>query len=162
LVVMADEDAASIGETIAALMPEHPARTVHIHLVGPGGRELSERVYAQCWMPFGQRRQICCEQVEITAADAALPDLPSVLLPLAVADVPVVLWLRTPRLVGMPAFREIEEIATKVVVDSGAMPDARDGLRKIAAVAGRGVMLGDLAWTRMTRWRAMLSQVFEN
>jgi hypothetical protein len=26
-------------------------------------------------MPFGQRRQICCEQVEITASDAALADL---------------------------------------------------------------------------------------
>jgi glucose-6-phosphate dehydrogenase assembly protein OpcA len=162
LVVMADEDAASIGETIAALMPEHPARTIHIHLIGSGERALSERVYTQCWMPFGQRRQICCEQVEIKAGDGALADLPSVVLPLAVADVPVVLWSRTPRLVGMPAFLEIVGMATKVVVDSAAMPDARDGLRRMAAAVGRGVLLGDLAWTRVTRWRAMLSQVFEN
>jgi glucose-6-phosphate dehydrogenase assembly protein OpcA len=162
LIVMADEDAASIGETIAALMPEHPARTIHIRMMAGDGRTLSERVYQQCWMPFGQRRQICCEQVEITAADAALADLPSVVLPLVVADLPVILWCRAPRLLGMPEFRAIAGMATKVVVDSSAMADAMESLRHMKAVIGRGVVLGDLAWTRMTRWRAMLSQVFEN
>ena len=28
-------------------------------------RVLEARVFAQCWMPFGERQQICCEQVEI-------------------------------------------------------------------------------------------------
>ena len=36
---------------------------------------LAARVFAQCWMPFGHRQQICCEQIEITASDASLPDL---------------------------------------------------------------------------------------
>src|SRR3954471_23996685 len=162
LIVMADEDAASIGETIAALMPEHPARTIHIRTSGPGERALSERVYAQCWMPFGQRRQICCEQVEITAADAALADLPSVVLPLAVADLPVILWCRTARLFGMPEFRQIASMARKVILDSATMPDPRDALRRLAVASQRGVLIGDLAWTRLTRWREMLSQVFEN
>jgi glucose-6-phosphate dehydrogenase assembly protein OpcA len=164
LIVMgeASEDTSAIGETMAALMPEHPARTVLVRLCGREERTLSERVYAQCWMPFGQRRQICCEQVEITAADAALPDLPSVILPLAVADLPVILWCRAPRLLGMPEFRQIASMATKVVVDSTAMPDAKQALARMSAASGRGVMLGDLAWTRLTRWREMLSQVFEN
>lgn len=164
LIVMADEaeDAGQIGETIAALMPEHPARAVLIRLCGTRERALSQRVYAQCWMPFGQRRQICCEQVEIMAADAALADLPSVVLPLAVADLPVILWCRTPRLLGMPEFRQIAAMATKVVLDSGAMPDPKDALRRIAAAAADGTVVADLAWTRLTRWREMLAQVFEN
>jgi glucose-6-phosphate dehydrogenase assembly protein OpcA len=123
---------------------------------------MSERVYQQCWMPFGQRRQICCEQVEITAADEALPDLPSVVLPLVVADLPVILWCRAPRLLGMPVFRDLAGMATKVVVDSANMADPVESLRRMRAAVGRGAILGDLAWTRMTRWRAMLSQVFEN
>ena len=60
------EDPSGLGETIAALMPEHPARTIVIRLTGAGERSIAQRVFAQCWMPFGQRRQICCEQVEIT------------------------------------------------------------------------------------------------
>jgi glucose-6-phosphate dehydrogenase assembly protein OpcA len=164
LLVFAEDsdDAAALGETVAALMPEHPARTVHVRLCGQGERALSERVYAQCWMPFGQRRQICCEQVEITAADAALADLPSVVLPLTVSDLPVILWCRAPRLLGMAEFRPIASMARKVVLDSAAMPNAKAALRLMAVERDHGIMLGDLAWTRLTRWREMLSQVFEN
>ena len=157
----ASEDAAALDETIAALMSEHPARTIVIRLSGAGERALSERVYAECWMPFGQRRQICCEQIEITASDPALADLPSVVLPLAVADLPVILWSRAPRLLGMPEFGAIAAIATRVIVDSGPMPDPQAALRLLASAADRTV-LGDLAWTRLTRWREMLSQVFQN
>ena len=78
-----------------------------IRLRGDGERALSERVYQQCWKPFGQRQQICCEQIEITASDAALADLPSVILPLAVPDLPVILWCRSARLVRRPEFGAI-------------------------------------------------------
>jgi glucose-6-phosphate dehydrogenase assembly protein OpcA len=164
LVVLAEEteDVSALCETIAALMPEHPARTIIIRLRGSGERILSERVYAQCWMPFGQRRQICCEQVEITASDSALADLPPVVLPLAVPDLPVIVWCRSARLAAMPEFRRIAAMAHKVVIDSSTMPDPLTALRRLAEVSSRGVMLGDLAWTRITRWRAMLSQVFEH
>lgn len=163
LVVLFEEsdDIAALGEIIAALMPEHPARAILIRLRGDGPRALSERVYAQCWMPFGQRRQICCEQIEIAASDAALADLPSVVLPLAVADLPVIVWCRAERLLGMPEFRAIAGMATRVIVDSAALPDPADALRRLAAASSRTV-IGDLSWTRVTRWREMLAQVFEN
>jgi glucose-6-phosphate dehydrogenase assembly protein OpcA len=164
LVVLAEEadDVTDLGETIAALMPEHPARTVLIRLRGDAERTLSERVYSQCWMPFGQRRQICCEQIEITASDSALGDLASVMLPLAVADLPVIVWCRSARLAEMPEFRQIAALADRIVLDSSAFPDARDVLRRLTEWGSIGVKFGDLAWTRLTRWREMLSQVFEN
>ena len=155
LVVLADEsdDEQAIGETLAALMPEHPARTILIRLRPAAERTLTERVYSQCWMPFGQRRQICCEQIEITASDSALDDLASVVLPLAVADLPLIVWCRSVRLVSMREFRGIAAMAHKVIVDSTTFPDTP---------LPEGMLLGDLAWTRLTRWREMLSQVFEN
>ncbi|HEY2018262.1 MAG TPA: glucose-6-phosphate dehydrogenase assembly protein OpcA [Bryobacteraceae bacterium] len=164
LVVLAEEseDVAALGETMAALMPEHPARTILIRLRGAGERTLADRVYAQCWMPFGQRRQICCEQIEITASDVALADLASVVLPLAVPDLPLIVWCRSPRLVAMPEFRDISAMAQKVVLDTSAMPDGPAAMHQLANLSERGVLLGDLSWTRLTRWREMLSQVFEN
>ena len=128
LLVMAEaaDDASALGETIAALMPQHPARAILIRLQGAGERALSERVYQQCWKPFGQRQQICCEQIEITVSDAALADLPSVLLPLVVADLPVMLWCRSPRVVAKPEFREIAKVATRIVLDSAASMNATD------------------------------------
>ena len=168
LVVIAEaaDDASALGETIAALMPEHPARTILIRLQGEGERALSQRVYQQCWKPFGQRQQICCEQIEITASDAALADLPSVILPLAVPDLPVILWCRSARLVRRPEFGEIVRMATKVVIDSAAAgdtnKDAADAMVYMADAVSRGGILADLAWTRLTRWRETLARVFEN
>jgi glucose-6-phosphate dehydrogenase assembly protein OpcA len=158
----ASDDAAALGETIAALMPEHPARTIVVRLSGAGERALAERVYAQCWMPFGERRQICCEQIEITASDAALADLPSVVLPLAAPDLPVIVWSRSARLFEMPPFGAMARMAAKVVVDSAGFADPKRALRLLAETAGSGVPLGDLAWTRLTRWREMLARLFEN
>ena len=164
LVVLAEAsgDDAELEETIAALMPEHPARTIVVRLSGAGERALSERVYAQCWMPFGERRQICCEQIEITASDAALADLPSVVLPLAAPDLPVMVWSRSARLFEMPPFGAIARMAAKVVVDSAGFADPKGALRLLAETARSGVPLGDLAWTRLTRWRETLARVFEN
>ena len=169
LIVIAEagDDAAALGETIAALMPEHPARSILIRLLGEGERALSQRVYQQCWKPFGQRQQICCEQIEITASDPALADLPSVILPLAVADLPVILWCRSARLVRRPEFCEMARMATKVVLDSAQAGDATDAIRRLAeAVRPGGGIAGpvwaDLAWTRLTRWRETLARVFEN
>ncbi|MGO9229647.1 MAG: glucose-6-phosphate dehydrogenase assembly protein OpcA [Bryobacteraceae bacterium] len=156
------DDPAGLGETIAALMPEHPARTIVIRLTGAGERSIGQRVFAQCWMPFGQRRQICCEQVEIACSDASLGDVPSVVLPLAVPDLPVILWCRSPRLLGMAEFPALAGVAHRVVVDSGAMPDAPAALRRLAGEAVGGMLLGDLAWTRLTRWRQTLAQIFED
>jgi glucose-6-phosphate dehydrogenase assembly protein OpcA len=62
----------------------------------------------------------------------------------------------------MPEFREIAAMAGKVVFDSAAAPDTALILQRARDAAGRGVMLGDLSWTILTRWREMLSQVFEN
>jgi len=156
------EDPAALGETVAALMPEHPARTIVIRLTGAGERSIAQRVFAQCWMPFGQRRQICCEQVEIVCSDASLGDVPSVVLPLEVPDLPVILWCRSPRLLGMAEFPALAAVARRVVVDSCAMPNAPAALQHLADEAARGRLLGDLAWTRLTRWRQTLAQVFED
>ena len=158
----ADDDAAALGEILAALMPEHPARTILIRLSGAGPAALEDRVYAQCWMPFGQRRQICCEQVEITASDAALADVPPVVLPLAVADLPLILWCRSPRMVAMKEFEALAAMAHKVVLDSAGATDERAALVRLGQRTGGGWILGDLAWTRLTRWREMISHLFEN
>jgi len=164
LLVLAEEsdDPQGLGETIAMLMPEHPARTIVVRMSGAGERSLTERVYSQCWMPFGQRKQICCEQVEITVSDAALADLPSVVRPLAVPDLPLILWCRSPRLAAMPEFLAVAAMADKVIVDSRQMPDPVAALKLMAALAARGILLGDLSWTLLTRWREMLAEVFEN
>jgi len=164
LIVAAEEsdDPQAIGETLAALMPEHPSRAIVIRFRAGDQRSLEARVFSQCWMPFGQRRQICCEQIEITASDASLPDLPPVVLPLTVPDLPVILWCRSPRLFHLPAFSELAAIAQKVVLDSAAFGDAAAALGDMSGTVASGRSIADLSWTRLTRWRELIAQIFEN
>ena len=153
------EDPSDVWSTMAALMPEHPSRAIVIRFRESAARELSSRVFSQCWMPFGHRRQICCEQIEISASDASLPDLAPVVLPLAVADLPVILWCRSARLFSLPDFPQITKIAHKLLLDSSAFPNP-PGI--LAQIQGSGKVVGDLAWTRLTRVRELISQIFES
>jgi glucose-6-phosphate dehydrogenase assembly protein OpcA len=164
LVVAAEQsdDPTDIGETLAALMPEHPSRAILVRFQAGEERSLSAKVFSQCWMPFGQRRQICCEQIEITASDASLPDLSPVVLPLAVADLPVILWCRSPRLFHLDEFPLLRAIAGKVVLDSAAFDQPVEILRQMSTQLAAGSSLADLSWTRLTRWRELLAQIFEN
>lgn len=156
------DDAQDLGETLAALMPEHPSRVIVIRLRPETERSLAARVFAQCWMPFGHREQICCEQIEIKASEASLPDLPAVVLPLAVPDLPVILWCRAPDILNVPEFRKLSSLAQKVVLDSDRFADPSRALEDLANWPRPGQVLGDLAWTRLTRWRELISQIFEN
>jgi glucose-6-phosphate dehydrogenase assembly protein OpcA len=156
------EDPTDVWSTMAALMPEHPSRAMVIRFRQAMVRELASRVFSQCWMPFGHRRQICCEQIEISASDGSLPDLAAVVLPLTVPDLPVMLWCRSARVFGLPDFSQIAKIANKLLLDSSNFPNAAAILAEIARRSRAGQVLGDLVWTRLTRVRELISQIFES
>ncbi len=156
------EDPSDVWSTMAALMPEHPSRAMVIRVHESAARELASRVFSQCWMPFGHRRQICCEQIEISASDASLPDLAAVVLPLTVPDLPVILWCRSARVFGLPDFSQIAKIAQKLLLDSSSVPNSAAMLVEIGRRLRAGQVLGDLAWTRITRMRELISQIFES
>ena len=156
------EDASAIGKTLAALMREHPSRAIVIRFRPSADHALDARVFAQCWMPFGQRRQICCEQIEIMASDLSLPDLPAVIIPLAAADLPLVLWCRSARILRLPGFAHLAAVAEKVIFDSALLPDPRATLADAVTRLAAPYALADLAWTRLTCWRSLVSQIFDN
>jgi glucose-6-phosphate dehydrogenase assembly protein OpcA len=148
LIVFA-RDGDDLGETLAEVMREHPNRTI---IVRPGeGATPQARVTAQCWMPFGRRQQICAEQIEIDAARDGMRDLEPALIALRAPDLPVVAWRRGAQLPE-------DSFADKVIVDSAQWPDPRAALGRLAELR----RAADLAWARITRWREMVAQAFEN
>jgi hypothetical protein len=158
LVVFVDEEenAQDVGETIAMLMRGHPSRAVVIR-ISEGKARLESRVFQQCWMPFGQRRQICCEQVEITASQDHLCDVPSIVAPLAEPDLPSVVWLRSKRICDKGAYGDVLQLGEKIIVDSSRA--GAPGVKTLAGFLDRGHMVGDLAWTRITELRQLIAQL---
>jgi glucose-6-phosphate dehydrogenase assembly protein OpcA len=155
-------DAASIGETLAQIMPKHPSRAIVVRTTSSHERTLDARVFAECWVSFGERRHICAEQIEITSSETALAEVPAVVLPLTVSDLPVILWCRSARLFGLAGFDGIAALAGKIVLDSALFPSALIGFDHLQDLLQRGQTAGDLAWTRLTGWREVIARIFQN
>jgi glucose-6-phosphate dehydrogenase assembly protein OpcA len=151
-----EEDSMALGETLALLMREHPSRSIVVRL-REGEDFLESRVLAQCWKPFGHRKQICCEQVELTATMNHLQDVASVVGPLAVPDLPRLILLRSARVVRAGALRKILPLGDKLIVDS-SRPGA-PGFGELGAMLDSGHIAGDLAWTRITELRALIAHL---
>lgn len=158
------EDSQEVGQIVAELMHENPSRAVLLRV----GRDealpdsFSARVLAQCWLPFGQRQQICCEQIEITSPRPLLSDVPKLMLSLTVPDLPVVLYVRSPSLVTERQFQDLFSVAHKIVIDSEKFDDPEIGYSFLGNAYRFGRNITDLAWTRLTRLRQLVAQLCEN
>jgi glucose-6-phosphate dehydrogenase assembly protein OpcA len=161
LAVDEGQDEIAAGEALAQLMHEHPSRAIVIRLLKQPDAEIQGRAFAQCWMPFGRRHQICCEQIELSAGSGRFEDIDSLLHGLIAPDLPVVLWCHSPQLFTHPAFAEISAMAHKVIVDSRTHAAPLESLRFLNEQLKAGNLYGDLTWTRLTRWRETISNVFE-
>jgi hypothetical protein len=155
LIVVGDDT--QVGPTLAELMREHPHRAIVVRVLPGPAAPLQHRVLAQCWLPSPGRRQICCEQIEITAAEGSLTYLPPLLLALSAPDLPVVLWLRAARL-----FDVLRIPAGKLILDSATAAEPLAMLQRLAQAGAAGSPVADLAWTRLTHWREILAQEFDN
>lgn len=161
LAVEEGDDESAAGEALAQLMHEHPSRAIVLRLRKHHDAALEGRAFAQCWMPFGRRHQICCEQIEISAGVDHFEDAVSLLHGLLAPDLPVVFWSRSPRLFELESFRVIADLSHKVILDSRTHQDPLATIRFLHEQMHAGRLYGDLTWTRLTRWRQTVSSVFE-
>jgi glucose-6-phosphate dehydrogenase assembly protein OpcA len=155
------DDEAAAGEALAQLMHEHPSRAIVLKLKKQSDSQIEGRAFAQCWMPFGRRQQICCEQIELSAGQQSFADIISLLRGLIAPDLPVVFWCRSPRLFEHPAFAQVAAMADKVILDSRNHPNPIATTKSIDQQLKLGHLYSDLTWTRLTRWRETVSGVFE-
>lgn len=155
------EDSTFAGEMLAELIHEHPSRAIVLRVRAGNGAALESRVLAQCWMPFGKRQQICCEQIEITSSETSLAEVRRVLMGLIAPDLPVVLVCRGVRLFLLESFQPVIEAAGKVVMDSRGAADTGLLLDRVAYLRGAGRNVQDLAWTRLTGIRQQIASLFD-
>lgn len=151
-----EEDPRALDGTLEAVMRAHPNRTIMVRLKEDGGM-LESRVSARCWMPVGHHREVCCEEIELTASMSRWIDLPGIVAPLAAPDVPRVVWFRSPRLESAPDVSSLLKLADKVIVDS-ERPGA-PAFADLRVLSQAGYIVADLAWTRLTKIRELVAQL---
>lgn len=156
-----ERDAQDVGETVGELMHAHPSRAIVLK-PEDAGADLHSRVYAQCWMPFGSRQQICCEQIEIVTPEGKLDEVSRVILALLAPDLPAVLWARGDRWFARAGFELLYPLIDKIVLDSCCFPDPDRGLELLRRLRSRKrPRVGDLSWARLTMWRETIAHTLE-
>ncbi len=152
VIVAEEEDAAESMAVARAASREHPARLLGVVL---GDGRGSARVDAEVGIGSGASGERA--QIRLSGAVTRHPE--SVVLPLLLPDSPVVVWWpgKAP---DDPAADPLGRLAKRRITDAAAVPTAK---AKAMLTQCRNYSAGntDLAWTRITPWRALLAAALD-
>jgi len=122
---------------------------------------LLARTTALCHMRPGGGALVCSEQIVLIATSNTDSLVPSAVASLLVGDLPIILL----RLEGdrePEAWQALEAMADVVLEDSGTRGNAAAMAAVWERVGARGSQAArDIAWARLTPWRELLAEVFD-
>ena len=152
VIVVNEEDAPPAMEAAATASKEHPARLLGVVL---GNGRGAGQVDAQIRIGAGTSG----ERALIRLSGEVTRHAESVVLPLLLPDSPVVVWwpVKAP---DDPATDPLGRLARRRITDAAAMPTgkSRAMLTQCRTYAPGNT---DLAWTRITPWRALLAAALD-
>jgi glucose-6-phosphate dehydrogenase assembly protein OpcA len=164
LIVPTDEESApEVTRVISTLASRYPSRAI-VLITDPDEPEarLDVGLSAFCSVRGGTGGQVCAEVVTVHAEGPPACHPRSFAGPLLVPDLPTFLWYPDGRLP-----REAEglvPLVDRVILDPGASGEPEDTLPAVARLleAEHTPAIGDLQWTALTPWRALLVQLFDD
>ncbi|HET6271984.1 MAG TPA: glucose-6-phosphate dehydrogenase assembly protein OpcA [Bacteroidota bacterium] len=166
LVVVTDTEAAAaeIGDLVGDVTLDHPSRIFLITADRRSGTPVLDAwISARCSLPVPGGKQVCCEQINLTARGTEANKIPSIVTSLLVSDVPTVLLWKHRVDLHDAVLRSLIQVADRLLIDSSE--DSAPGTSLVAwgqLLESHGAAaFGDLAWTHLSQWRALLAQVFQ-
>jgi glucose-6-phosphate dehydrogenase assembly protein OpcA len=153
LIVVVDEDSAEAAMAAAqAAAHEHPARILGVIL---GDRRGASHVHAQVGAGAGYTG----ESAVIRLRGEVVKHAESVVLPLLLPDSPVAIWWATDAPAD-PAHDPLGSLAQRRITDAASVTRGKQ-LAMHALCSSYSAGNTDLAWTRLTPWRALLAAALD-
>lgn len=154
-------------QTIGELSQAHPCRALVMLAekdVDPRDIEMSVTAFCQDEQRTG-KKQLCCEEVTLSARGQFTRELPSAAIPLLVPDLRVFLWWRNDLDPNDKVLQLLRTAADRLVIDSADFPNPTSDLPAIAQLFGRegeaAIAVSDINWARLTSWRALLANFYD-
>lgn len=163
LVVPLDpKHSAKLSPVLVEVTRRHPSRLFSIEAgTAPRGARLRARVGAVCHRREAGAGLVCCEQVVVDSDAESATLIPSAIRSLLIGDLPTVLLDFHPGH-DLPWVSELMDMADLILEDSclkaqGTEPEVwhfieREGSQRVH----------DLAWARLTPWRVILAEIFDD
>ncbi|HEY1014385.1 MAG TPA: glucose-6-phosphate dehydrogenase assembly protein OpcA [Herpetosiphonaceae bacterium] len=157
------ELAKRVRKAAPAVYQRHPCRAILIEADGQPG-ELGAWVATVCQMPSGGEQQVCCEQITFTVGEEMRRRLPGAVLPLVMPDLPIFLWWPGPLHPASNVRTQLYAHADRWIIDSADFAEPLADLARLHGMlaADTHTAASDLAWARLTPWRATLARIFDH
>lgn len=164
-----DEAREHLTETIRILTSRHPCRAILLRAASAdaAGDSLSASITAHCHLAAGGGKQVCCEQISLSASGARVGALPGAVLPLLESDLPTVLWWSGAFLDQPELFRRLSDGIDRLFFDTSHWNVRHDLRGRLTALTESidqlpRVLVCDLSWTRLHLWRQLIADLFES
>jgi glucose-6-phosphate dehydrogenase assembly protein OpcA len=146
-------------ETLERLAERHPSRTLLLFPREDGRNELDADVSLHCFTLPELEGMVSTEVVEVRLHGDRAHAPASVVLPLALPDLPMFLRWRGRPPFGADELEQLVDVVDRLVVDSREWPDAPASYRELATYFER-TAVSDIVWTRTQRWRRAIAQLW--
>jgi glucose-6-phosphate dehydrogenase assembly protein OpcA len=141
-------------EVLSKLVATNPGRSVVVVPV-PGLQELRAYVAARCELPTDRVPPVCCDQILLEADSPLMSRVLSLVAEILVPELPVFAWWRG----DLPApgqfpLDPLKGLLTRLIFDSQEFTTWASYHRASLLAQALECHLGDLAWDRLSPWRA--------
>ncbi len=166
--VESPEDADEVHNLAGAVSEQNPCRVITLISQPheqPAGLRSWISAHCKCDAAGSGRKQIRLEEIVIRASGGAVRDLGNLALQLTLSGLPVYFWWRAGRFQPPEHFEQILRVASHILVDSARFDDAEADLAALARLAkkwSKHHAFADLNWARLTPWRELIAQCFDN
>lgn len=140
-----------------------PARSIVVELANDPGDEIAAEVGGTCTIGGAGGKHFCQEQVVLRAAAGRVRDLPSILVGLAVSDLPCVLYLPDPAAIGGDLVTRIMPILDVLVIDSSTSDQLATTFDRSTRLEDiEHVIVRDLAFERQRPLREAIAAAYDD
>jgi glucose-6-phosphate dehydrogenase assembly protein OpcA len=159
LAVAAAADEPVLREAVDRLQHRSPGRAFLVVLddkASAGQAELAATT--RC---HGNVRDIVLEEIVLRLPPSALAQVPGLIRPLMMNDLPNHLFWATRWPAHEVDFTGLANLCEHVVIDSRLFADPAADLKHVAAQRAAGRRISDVSWLRLRPWRRALAEAFE-
>jgi len=150
-------------EDVMRMMSQrHPCRGI-LALADPARSTLEATIAAHCWRSVSGQRHVCSEEVLLLGGARHERHLASAVLALLVPDIPLAVWFTGEAYAHGPLASALLESADQVILDSARSTGILrlfDSVLRLSET--HEAIPSDLAWLRLSVWRELIAQMFDD
>lgn len=157
----------AMDELVGNIITRYSARAIVIRPEPDAEQaELEAWIRTHCLTRGEGETQICSEQITLNARGDSIKHLHLNVLNLRLGNLPLVIWWRGQPDLENPLFVELLKSGDQVILDSACFstPTLQLGglVSKLVKESAGRVPFGDINWARLTPWRELMAQFFDN